>query len=150
MYKTILVPLDGSKRAENILPHVETLAHCMGSKVVVLQVIEPGFTAYDLHGVPPQLNLELTERWLQEAEAYLAQIKADFEQKGIESKAVVGAGPVVDTIIETAEQEQADLIAMASHGRTGLAHVFYGSVSAGVLHQIDRPLLLVRAAKEEG
>jgi nucleotide-binding universal stress UspA family protein len=43
-----------------------------------------------------------------------------------------------------ADREQADLIAMASHGRTGLARVFYGSVASGVLNQADRPLLLIR------
>ena len=46
-------------------------------------------------------------------------------------------------------QEDADLIAMASHGRTGLARVFYGSVATGVLHKVDRPLLLIRAEDEE-
>jgi nucleotide-binding universal stress UspA family protein len=42
-------------------------------------------------------------------------------------------------------QEEADLIAMASHGRSGLSRVFYGSVAAGVLHRVDRPLLLIRS-----
>jgi nucleotide-binding universal stress UspA family protein len=54
-------------------------------------------------------------------------------------------GPVVEAILTTAECEKVDLIAMASHGRTGLAQVFYGSVAAGVLNRIDRPLLLVRS-----
>ena len=47
-----------------------------------------------------------------------------------------------------AARENADLIAMASHGRTGLGRVFYGSVAAGVLHRADRPLLLIRAQDE--
>jgi len=47
------------------------------------------------------------------------------------------------------EREGADLIAMASHGRTGLARVFYGSVAAGILHKVDRPLLLIRSEGEE-
>jgi nucleotide-binding universal stress UspA family protein len=54
-------------------------------------------------------------------------------------------GAIVAEIIDAAEREGADLIAMASHGRTGLARVFYGSVAAGVLHRVDRPLLLVRS-----
>jgi nucleotide-binding universal stress UspA family protein len=52
----------------------------------------------------------------------------------------------VQEIISAAERNDADLIALASHGRTGLAQVFYGSVAAGVLHRIDRPLLLIRAS----
>ncbi|MCB0130889.1 MAG: universal stress protein, partial [Caldilineaceae bacterium] len=49
--------------------------------------------------------------------------------------------------LDVAERENADLVAMASHGRTGLARVFYGSVAAGLLHAADRPLLVVRAAE---
>jgi nucleotide-binding universal stress UspA family protein len=51
--------------------------------------------------------------------------------------------------LDVAAREEVNLIAMTSHGRTGLARVFYGSVAAGVLHQADRPLLLVRALDDE-
>jgi nucleotide-binding universal stress UspA family protein len=60
---------------------------------------------------------------------------------------MVVRGPVVETIINVAEREGADLTAMASHGRTGLERVFYGSVAVGVLHHVDRPLLLVRSRR---
>jgi nucleotide-binding universal stress UspA family protein len=52
---------------------------------------------------------------------------------------------VVETVISVAQRENADLIAMASHGRSGMSRVFYGSVAAGVLQQIDRPMLLIRS-----
>jgi len=52
-------------------------------------------------------------------------------------------GPVAEAIINAAESEGVDLIALASHGRSGLSRVFYGSVAAGVLHRIDQPLLLI-------
>jgi len=54
-------------------------------------------------------------------------------------------GPVVEAIINAAQSEGADLIALASHGRSGLSWVFYGSVAAGVFHRINRPLLLIRS-----
>jgi nucleotide-binding universal stress UspA family protein len=57
---------------------------------------------------------------------------------------------VVEGIIAVAASEEVDLIAMASHGRGGLARVFYGSVAAGVLQRIDRPLLLIRSRKDNG
>ena len=63
----------------------------------------------------------------------------------MKAKSFVEQGPVVGTILNVAEREQVDLIAMASHGRTGLARVFYGSVAAGILQQVDRPLLLIRS-----
>jgi nucleotide-binding universal stress UspA family protein len=79
------------------------------------------------------------------AEDYLATRQGEFREKGIEARSEVVAGPVVQTIIDAAIRHEADLIAMASHGRSGLARVFYGSVAAGVLHRADRPLLLIRS-----
>jgi nucleotide-binding universal stress UspA family protein len=55
----------------------------------------------------------------------------------------------VEAIIDTAEREDADLIAIASHGRSGLSQVFYGSVAAGVLHRVERPLLVIRSQDTE-
>jgi nucleotide-binding universal stress UspA family protein len=118
MYKTILVPLDGSKRAEAILSHID-------------------------------LHQQEIERWAKQAESYLSTIQGEFQEKGIETKKHVINGPVVEAIIKVAEQEGADLIALASHGRSGLSQVFYGSVAAGVLHRIDRPLLLIRSRGNE-
>jgi nucleotide-binding universal stress UspA family protein len=80
-----------------------------------------------------------------EAEEYLADLHKSFQKKGIEAEVVVEYGAVVATIIEVAQEYDVDLVAMASHGRTGLSRVFYGSVAAGVLQRIDRPLLLIRA-----
>nr|MBC8430966.1 universal stress protein [Candidatus Desulfatibia vada] len=54
-------------------------------------------------------------------------------------------GPVVRSIIECAEIEDVDLIAIASHGRSGLSRVFYGSAAAGVLNNIQQPLLIIRS-----
>ena len=63
----------------------------------------------------------------------------------LHSDCQVAYGPVVEAIIDAAGREGADLIAIASHGRSGLSQVFYGSVAAGVLHRVDRPLLLIRS-----
>lgn len=144
MYNTILVPLDGSRRAETILSHVLDVAERYRAKVVLLGVIEPPGTivAPDSIHIPSQ---EMIEEHQREVEGYLAERQAQFQEKGINAVVRIIYGRVVDEIIETAEREQADLIAMTSHGRTGLARVFYGSVAAGVLHRIDRPLLIVRA-----
>ncbi|GAB4409608.1 MAG: universal stress protein [Anaerolineae bacterium] len=143
MYNTILVPLDGSARAEAILSHVENLALCHGSKVVLLQVVEPKPLLIDGTNAVPDLIEH--QHHLKDAEAYLTTRQGEFREKGIETRIRLAEGPVVNEIINAAESENAELIAMASHGRTGLARVFYGSVAAGVLHRIDRPLLLVRS-----
>jgi nucleotide-binding universal stress UspA family protein len=145
MYNTILVPLDGSKRAEAILSYVEELArHYSDAKVILLQVVEPVPRSMELE-ISYGAFLEESKRRIEEAESYLASLQEGLREKGIEARMRVERGPVVQTIIRTAEHEGVDLIAMASHGRSGLSQVFYGSVAAGVLHRIDRPLLLIRS-----
>jgi nucleotide-binding universal stress UspA family protein len=147
MYKTILVPLDGSKRAEAILPHVEEMAHRFEAKVVLLLVVESHSIV-----VPPiadsfELNAEGIRQNMNEADTYLAGHQGEFREKNIEARRFVEQGPIVETIIDVAAREGAELIAMASHGRSGLSRVFYGSVAAGVLQRVDRPLLLVRSRR---
>lgn len=148
MYNTILVPLDGSKRAEKILRHVEHLAHCFSAKVILLQVVKPpNNISYEETAI--QLFRQDIKQLTKQAESYLSALKGEFREKGIRAKTCVVNGPVVKEIIDCAEREDADLIAMTSHGRTGLARAFYGSVAAGVLHLIDRPLLIVRSQGDE-
>jgi nucleotide-binding universal stress UspA family protein len=148
MIKTILVPLDGSKRAERILPHVEALAGKFGAKLVLVSIVEP-----ILVGVSPYSNgsyyiAEELERRTAEANAYLTALQGTLSAKQLDVKTLVEYGPPVMTIQDIAEREKVDLLALASHGRTGLARVFYGSVAAGLLHRTDRPLLLIRAQDE--
>lgn len=148
MYNMILVPLDGSKRAEAILSHVENLAQRYHAAVIFLHVeVYPTVIGYDT--VYPVLDQQALERQRQEMETYLVAIQEKFLEKGITARIRVVQGPVVEAIIDAAEREGADLIAMASHGRTGLPQVFYGSVAAGVLHRVDRPLLLIRSQENE-
>jgi nucleotide-binding universal stress UspA family protein len=149
MYQNILLPLDGSKRAEAILPHVESIAARFGARVVILIVEEPAVQLeHD--------EIINTERYLQErAEmrknitAYATKIIDQFKEKDIEADFRIGRGQVVQSIIRTAEKENIDLIAMASHGRSGWSRTFYGSVSAGVLQKVDRPILMIRSRRVE-
>lgn len=145
MYKKILVLLDGSLRAEAILPHVESMASCYLAKVILLQVLEPSMLYTSPYDAYPELNLADAEIREPQAESYLLQVEERFREQGIDVDHRVEQGPVVSSILEAAAEEEADLVAMVSHGRTGLARVFYGSTAAGVLNRIDRPLLLVRS-----
>ena len=145
MYKNILVPLDGSKRAERILPHVEELAFRFNASVVFLRIVGLSGNNTTPHVALSKLDLKNDDRRYDDAKSYLAAIQGEFREKGIQAKAVIKKGPVVRWIGNVAMSEDVDLIAMASHGHTGLERVFYGSVAAGVLHQVDRPLLLIRA-----
>lgn len=145
MYKTILVPLDGSTRAERILPHVEELALAYSATVVFLQVIEVDSSFVGHHNSLVKESFQVAQRLEKDAQSYLKEMKGEFRAKGIDAKARIEHGDVVKTIIKIAELEGVDLIAMASHGHGGIQRLFYGSVASGVLHRIDRPLLLVRS-----
>jgi len=147
MYKNILVPLDGSKRAERILRHVEELALCYKSKVIFFRVFRsPMVTGYDATEL--EMFHKNCEALLNEAQQYVDALAGEFRDKGIASSSRVALGPVVNEILHCAERENVDLIAMSSHGRGGLSRLFYGSVASGVLNRVDRPLLVIRSRGE--
>ncbi len=145
MYKKILVPIDGSGKAETILSHVTDLAKCSGATIVLLQVVEAEIQG----GARPFSELsrhkeELT-RLTDQAATYLMTVKEKLQPSGIEVMTRVVYGPVARGILKAAEDEKADLIAIASHGRGGLSRVFYGSVASALLQLVDRPLLIIRS-----
>jgi nucleotide-binding universal stress UspA family protein len=146
MYTKILVPLDGSARAERILTHVEQMARSFGSKVILLQVVEPIVTVSSADVFVPATDSFSAK--LEQAQVYLNDLKRRLQEKGVDAESRVVGSTIVDAICEAAELEKVDLIAMASHGRTGAARVFYGSVAAGVLHRVDRPLLIIRSRED--
>ena len=145
MYNYILVPLDGSKRAEAILPHVEELAKRYDAQVILLRVVESVPHPVGPVGTPVVVDQQGLEHETDQALTYLTALQEDFRAKDIDARTSIYYGPVVQAIIRAAECECADLIAMASHGRSGMSQVYYGSVAVGVLHRVDRPLLLVRS-----
>ena len=148
MYKNILVPLDGSKRAEAILPHVLQLALKYQAKVIFSQVIENQIVT-GIEGAYVPLTDQELDKTVKGIETYLAGIRGEFQEKNIETQTQILHGQVVTEIIALAAREAVDLIAMASHGRGGLSRVFYGSVAAGVLQHVDRPLLIIRSRSVE-
>jgi nucleotide-binding universal stress UspA family protein len=154
MYNKILVPLDGSERAEEILPHVVKLALKFQSTVTLMQVVEikigaEGVEFMPMAGGSVELVVRAVEVDKQLTETYLNKIKSRLQAQGVDTKVRVAFGSVVAAVISAAQQENVDLIAMASHGRTGAACVFYGCVTAGVLHRIDRPLLIIRSRQTD-
>jgi nucleotide-binding universal stress UspA family protein len=144
MYKKILVPLDGSKRAETILDHVEELARSSPAKIVLLTALEHKFRV-SAEGIQSHLDRGELEQKMNKAESYLVDLADNLNKKDVQAQPLVVYGPTVEVITKIAEEEDIDLIAIASHGRTGLDRVFYGSIAAGLLNVVDRPLLLVRS-----
>jgi len=149
MYNKILVPLDGSKRAEAILPHAEEMAKRYDAEIIFLRV-EELYVMLEWDEVVDlaQCHEKFDER-KKVSESYLAKLKTEFENKGIQADARVVQGPVVESILTIAEELSADVIIMASHGLSGFSRTFYGSVTAGVLQRIDRPILVIRTRRIE-
>ena len=143
MYDKILVPLDGSKLAECALPHAESLARMYRSTLILLSVVSPPTIVGQ---TPADMNLfqETLDARRDEAQRYLKALQGQFAEKKIAAVSRVGMEPVVAEIIDTAARESADLVVLASHGRSGLERVFFGSVASGVLNRIERPLLIIR------
>ena len=148
MYQQILTPLDGSRRAEMILPQVESLAQQCGSTIILLEVLEP-LPHYVASPAPELLKAGATQRTA-EIRRYVHEMGDRLRARGFAVRTVVKQGPVVETILQVAMEEGADLIAMASHGYTGMARLLHGSVAAEVLHRARTPLLILHASDDEG
>ncbi len=140
MYKKILVTLDGSALAEKVLPHVEELAKSFESEVVLLQVLK-------LPAIPTAPEASLTEDNVlaeKEAREYLERIEARLKKQHINARPVLAEGQPADEIVDYAALEKVDLIAMSTHGRSGLGRWVFGSVAERVLRAAPVPVLLVR------
>lgn len=145
MYKTILVPLDQSQRAEAILQHVTELARSNQATVILLHVLELRSLAYEYYGIQPEMDQLLLAQMTVAARSYLDSCKQRLAADGIAVKTRLVNGPVVESILQVASEEGADLIAMSSHGRSGLSRVLHGSIATGILQRSALPLLLIRS-----
>ncbi len=142
----IVVPLDGSERSEAVLPVVERLADPFHLAIDLLHVIEPPVVAA-VAEVSGRLVETLALRWT-EAEAYLGKVGHPLEAKGLRVGHAVREGPAVEVIQQHAKDAGAGLIAMSTHGRSGLGRLLLGSVAERVLRTADVPVLLWKAPGE--
>ena len=141
MYKRILVPLENSAYDQAILDHVTELAHACGAAVLLVHVAD-GWVARTYK----QLNLRESEE-MQRDRGYLDEVAARLAADGIEVDAVLAGGDPSHEIVQLAEREECDLIAMSTHGHQFVKDVLYGSVANEVRHISKVPVLLVRADK---
>ena len=149
MYQTILVPLDGSKRAETILSHVESIAKSNDANVFFLKVEEEPIMLERDEVIDIAKYHEVFDKQNELSQAYLDDLKARFHEKDMHADTKLAFGSVVKAILNTADETGADLIAMATHGLSGLTRVSYGSVAAGVLQAADIPILLIRSCRDK-
>lgn len=141
-----LVPLDGSKEGEVIIPYIKELASKLRAEVILLQVIAIGYQAITAEGYE---YVMFSEQQMASdkafAKGYLDKVGARLRRKGVAAKSEVRFGNAAEEIINLAGKIHADVVAMSTHGRSGVGRWVFGSVSERVLHEGGTPLLLVRA-----
>jgi nucleotide-binding universal stress UspA family protein len=150
--RTMLVPLDGSKLAESVLPHVEALAKQRGAElinIVLLRVFEEPYVNADY----PEASMNLTwkehvrrirEHFKQEAERYLIGVQNRLTSASLKVRSEVLMGNPADEIISYAHKNHPNLVVLASHGYSGIGRWEYGSVADKVLHGVSSPIFMVR------
>lgn len=139
----LLVTLDGSTLAEQALPPAREVARAVGaSEVALLRVVEPpNYSAYGAAEAYAYLPVDI-EAELAEAGDYLRQLAGTLEGGAAHLELLTAQGRPAASIVETARERGSDLIAMATHGRGGLARLVLGSVATEVLQTARVPLLL--------
>jgi nucleotide-binding universal stress UspA family protein len=142
MYKRVLVPLDGSELAESVLPFFIEIAGPLDMTIVLLRVLEP-IPPMALEGTGPLVVDDLDTRRRDAAE-YLAPIAIGLRARGIDTTSMVRVGRAEAEIVAAARTTRADLIAMSTHGRSGLGRLLFGSVAEQVLRKADVPVFLMR------
>lgn len=131
-FKKILVCLDGSDLAEQVLDNALSIAQCSQAEIVLLRVIEPANLLFDMETADQvQESVNAIEKG--EADAYLSNLMQQLPQTEGTLSARTLFGSPADTIIDFAQEQQVDLIAMSSHGRSGISRWVYGSVAEKVM-----------------
>ncbi len=139
MYNRILVAIENSGGDRAILEHVEKLARLTGASLLLVHVAD-GWAArhYD------ELQLRESEEMIADR-AYLDRLRGELQAGGFAVETCLKTGDPAKELVKLAREEQVDLIAMASHGHSGIADVIHGTTIGHVRHNVTIPILLVRA-----
>lgn len=152
MYQRIIVALDGSELAEAVLPHAIALAERFGSRVMLLRAAPAPADLMLAEGAAGEIPVDPVVGSTEEAAAdhqdalrYLEGVAARLRERGISVDTALPEGSAPDVIVATANEIEADLIAMATHAEGGLGRLLFGSVAEDVLHRARCPILMLRA-----
>jgi nucleotide-binding universal stress UspA family protein len=150
MYKKIMVPLDGSKLAECVLPHLKTVIKGCGAapEILLVRAVEPIAIPYG-KGTAEIASLEQLKAFeahnKADAEKYLKEIAAQLGKAGVKAKTKVIYGKAADALTDFAAKNNVDLVIIATHGRSGISRWVLGSVANRLIHHAPAPVLVVRA-----
>lgn len=143
----IVIPLDGSKLAEAVLPAAKSIAQARHGELVLAR-IAPSLSFKEI--IPPDELEELLVRYKQDCQDYLDSIAKPIQSEGIVVNTLLASGDqTADQILEVANFSHANLIAMSTHGHSGLQRLMIGSIADKIVHRATVPVLLVRPDTED-
>jgi nucleotide-binding universal stress UspA family protein len=145
MFRKIMLPLDGSEAGGSIIPYVETLAQALGAEIILFHIWETPTVGVLAPGVEISYRAATIETERKVHLKYLNEVEKRMEEKGLSTSIVVNMGPAIDEIMKYAESNAVDLIAMSTHGRSGIRRWVFGSVAHRVLQTGNTAVLTVRA-----
>ena len=156
----ILVPLDGSKESEKIMPHVQHIARLYEAKLILVRVVRSASYKAAFVNLNKEIKEEIVPEHLlsqlgkhqelekiKDAKQYLLNWRSQFQEQGIEVEVNLLYGQPIDSILAVAERSEADLVAMTSQAKAGLDEFLYGSVASGLLNRLARPMFIVHAGQ---
>ncbi len=147
MFKHLLVTLDGSARAESVIPHAIDIGRSMGAKVTLLRIVDGTTSGWGERGaIGKSVEVPTGSLHVEQAKSYLDRVAEQIRESGVTAHSVVKQGAPAKQIVATAREADADAIVMATHSRRGLNRVMFGSVAEAVLHESHLPILLVRVS----
>jgi nucleotide-binding universal stress UspA family protein len=141
MFDHVLVPLDGSRLAECVLPHAVTLAQAFEARLAFVQVVE----RVSVDGLSQTIDPLRWQIRKTEAQTYLNEMSARIRETGLETEEHVLEGQAAERVVEFAHSQDVDLIILSSHGRGGLSQWNISSVVQKVILQARMPIMIVRA-----
>ncbi len=144
MIRQVLIPLDGSRLAEAVLPHARQLAKAFGSEALVLRVVGPRLSTVGHYIDTFDWRLKRVE-----AERYVERIAAGLKESGVEARWEVAVGRASEEILGTARRAQADLVVLTTHGEGGRSEFHVSGTAAKVVGPADASVLLVPPPAED-
>ena len=147
MYDRMIVPLDGSQLAEQVLPYVHVVSEGLKCPITLVRVFDvPAM----IEGVSGATIDRVANELRADADHYLERVKGTLVDVGTDVSVVGKQGDAASVIIEEAEKESSTIVMISSHGRSGVTRWAMGSVAEKVLQATNNPLLIIRDQAAEG
>jgi nucleotide-binding universal stress UspA family protein len=143
----ILCPVDFSERSRQAVEYARGFAETFKSEIHLLHVMEPIIYPIE-YGVAPTPHLDLEETARANAEAELRKL-AETAARGVKTQIWVRIGRAAEAIVDVAKDASVDLVVMATHGRTGVSHLFLGSTAERVVRLAPCPVLAAKWAERD-